>query len=94
MASERIVQLVQAQPGFYAQYAGVDGDADSVTPIACWALLEDEYGKQRVIGVDVIGDGDSWTPDMIAGNLREYVHSHIPLDVNGKPLPTNRHGRE
>ena len=94
MASERIVQLVQAQPGFYVQYTGVDGDRDTVTPIACWALLENERGEQRVVGVDVVGEGDPWTPDMVASNLTEYVHSHIPLDTDGNPLTTGQHSRE
>jgi len=86
METERITQLIPASPGFYARYTQ-PGEPDTFVPIASWALLEDADGTQRVVGVDVVGlGGDSWTPDLIAGNLAEYVHSHKPIDPNGRPL--------
>jgi hypothetical protein len=55
--ADRIVSLVPAESGWRAFYGGeYDYDAESAR-VVCWALVEDETGGQRVVGM-VVGGAD------------------------------------
>ncbi len=43
----KILQIVPAQPGWYARFADCDADDDavSIAPVVCWALAETEEGQ-------------------------------------------------
>jgi hypothetical protein len=50
---DRIVSLVPAEPGWQALYEGeLEEDTESARVVA-WALVEDEEGAQRVVGLVV-----------------------------------------
>jgi hypothetical protein len=56
--TERILSLVPAEPGWQALYRGeYEEDAESARVVA-WALVEDEDGAQRVVGL-VVDPADS-----------------------------------
>ena len=53
--ADRIISLVPAEAGWRAFYGGEeDFDAESARVVS-WALLEDEQGTQRVVGMVVSG---------------------------------------
>jgi hypothetical protein len=48
---EKIIQIVAAAPGWYAMYKQ-DDNSISYSPIACWALVQDEQGYLGIEGYD------------------------------------------
>jgi hypothetical protein len=54
--ADRIVSLIPAETGWRAFYGGeYDYDSESARVVA-WALVEDEAGAQRIVGLVVSGE--------------------------------------
>ena len=70
----RIVSLVPAEAGWRAIYGGeFDYDAESAR-VVCWALVEDDEGAQRVVGM-VVGGADPTAIVPAADGASEFAPS-------------------
>ena len=73
--ADRIVSLVPAVPGWQALYRGeYEEDAESARVVA-WALVEDEDGGQRVVGMVVDPDDSTrivFAPDGASAMAPEF----------------------
>lgn len=84
----RVVQLVPAAPGWWAQYYPNDAKADRwSSPVACWALVEDTAGKQSIVGVDPTGTDWSTLGDPIDQEVVYFFSPESPDDAEGDAKP-------
>lgn len=65
---EKILQIIPAN-GWSAKYTQEDGDFTS--PLVCWALVEDEDGTRRVVGLD---GADYVDTAECAVNFQRYIY--------------------
>lgn len=69
----KILQIIPAT-GWFARYIDPSAeDPDNLTALVCWALVEDETGERRVVGMDSASDGVAVAEDLT--NFSEYVHT-------------------
>ena len=72
--ADRIVSLVPAEAGWRAIYGGeFDYDAESARVVS-WALVEDDEGAQRVVGM-VVGGADPTAIVPAADGASEFAPS-------------------
>jgi hypothetical protein len=71
---EEIIQVVPAQPGWFAYgREGVEGGAEFLTPVALWALVDSSAGVRRVVGLTAHGLGHVTRVEELEGFV-EYRH--------------------
>ena len=52
-AGEKIVTIVPADAGWRAIYGGSSGDDSGLSRVLAWALVEDDSGGRKVVGLVV-----------------------------------------
>lgn len=66
---KKILQIIPAA-GWFAVYKN-EGEPETLSPLACWALVEDEEGNTNVQGMDA-DDYVDFVEDI--GNFSKYSH--------------------
>lgn len=52
-SGEKIVNIVPADAGWRAIYGGSSGEESGLSRVVAWALVEDDSGKTKVVGLVV-----------------------------------------
>lgn len=90
--SVKIIQIIPAEPGWKAAYLNdhydgkseVNGEPLMMSRIICWALVHEEDGEARVVGMEICDDTIQTTEDRHESFWR-YV---APIGLSPKELET------
>jgi hypothetical protein len=53
VSEEKIVTIISADSGWRAVYGGQSGEESGLSRVVAWALVEDDSGDRRVVGLVV-----------------------------------------